>query len=50
MTSDLELLQQYEPILRFTLGELYYPCSVDEYVKRCSLWRRTAAGVPELVK
>ena len=36
--SDLELLRQYEPILRFTQGELFFPRAVDEYVRACSLW------------
>jgi hypothetical protein len=35
--NDLELLRAYEPILRFTHGELFFPCSVAGYVERCSL-------------
>ena len=27
--SDLDLLRQYEPILRFTQGELFFPRAVD---------------------
>ncbi len=50
MSSELQLLQQYEPVVRYTLGELYYPCSVNEYVKRSSLWRRTAKGEPMLLE
>ena len=40
MDGDLELLRRYEPVIRFTNGELFFPCVVDEYVKRCSLWIR----------
>ena len=40
--SDLELLRQYEPILRFTQGELFFPRAVDEYVRACSLWELAA--------
>jgi hypothetical protein len=40
--NDLELLRQYEPILRTTHGELFYPCAVDEYIRACSLWELTA--------
>ena len=36
--SDLELLRRFEPILRFTQGELYLPTDVDRYVKSSSLW------------
>lgn len=36
--SDLQLLRQFEPILRFNAGERFFPCPVDAYVARCSLW------------
>ncbi|MBR9991187.1 MAG: hypothetical protein KFH98_15605 [Gemmatimonadetes bacterium] len=38
--TDAELLRRHEPILRFTDGELFFPCPVDEYVRQCSLWTR----------
>ncbi|HSK21207.1 MAG TPA: hypothetical protein VK912_18780 [Longimicrobiales bacterium] len=38
--TDAELLRRHEPILRFTDGELFFPCPVDEYVRKCSLWTR----------
>ncbi|MFN8496237.1 MAG: hypothetical protein U0641_00100 [Anaerolineae bacterium] len=40
--ADYELLRKYEPVLRFTKGELYYPTDVDTYVANTSLW----AAVP----
>jgi hypothetical protein len=36
--SDLELVRKYEPILRLTQGELYFPTDVDRYIEHCSLW------------
>jgi hypothetical protein len=36
--SDLALLRAYEPVLRYTAGELFLPTSVDAYLARCSLW------------
>ncbi len=39
--NPLELLRAYEPVLRFTEGELFFPCAVDGYVERCSLLPRT---------
>jgi hypothetical protein len=39
--NDLEILRQYEPVLRFTEGELFFPCAVEGYVRRSSLLRRT---------
>jgi hypothetical protein len=37
--SDLSLLRRYEPILRYTQGELFLPMSVDVYLYGCGLWR-----------
>jgi hypothetical protein len=31
----------YEPVIRYTAGELFLPTAVDAYVGRASLWRRT---------
>ncbi|MDQ4075943.1 MAG: NPP1 family protein, partial [Chloroflexota bacterium] len=42
--SDLELLRQYEPVIRFTKGEMFFPSAVDEYVACCSLWERDDRG------
>ena len=36
--TDLELLRRYEPIVRYTNGERFFPMSVEAYVRRCSLW------------
>lgn len=36
--TDLELLRKYEPVLRFTKGEIYFPTDIESYVKNCSLW------------
>lgn len=43
LKNDLELLRTYEPILRFTHGELFFPCSVAGYVEECALFE----GKPE---
>ena len=42
--EDLRLLQCYEPVLRFTRGELFLPMAVEDYLEKCSLWRSAAAG------
>ena len=36
--NDLDLLRKFEPVVRFTQGELFFPCAVDGYVQRSSLW------------
>jgi hypothetical protein len=47
--DDLTLLRKYEPVVRFSHGELFFPCAVDEYLNGCSLWRRDPKGNEEQV-
>jgi hypothetical protein len=36
--TDLELLRAFEPVVRFTSGEQFFPMDVKPYVGSCSLW------------
>lgn len=36
--NDLDLLRRYEPVVRYTEGELFFPCAVDGYLARSHLW------------
>ena len=36
--TDLELLRAFEPVVRFTSGEQFFPMDVERYVRSCSLW------------
>ena len=48
--NDLALLRQYEPVVCFTRGEMFFPAAVDAYVRRCSLLLRTGdRAAPPLV-
>ncbi|HUO39406.1 MAG TPA: hypothetical protein VMU34_16890, partial [Mycobacterium sp.] len=38
----VELLRRYEPVIRFTEGELFFPMAVDAYVEQAALWGRAA--------
>ncbi len=38
MTDDLALLRAFEPVIRFTRGEYFYPVSVQRYVQHATLW------------
>lgn len=38
MTTDLELLRRYEPIVRYTHGEFFFPMRVEPYIAECDLW------------
>ncbi len=42
--EDLRLLCRYEPVLRFTRGELFLPMRVENYLDKCSLWRSADPG------
>ena len=42
--EDLRLLRRYEPVLRFTRGELFLPMSVSAYLDRCGLWQAPESG------
>ena len=42
--EDLRLLRRYEPVLRFTRGELFLPMSVSAYLERCGLWQSAESG------
>ena len=48
-SPDLELLQRYEPLIRYTHGEQFFPTEVERYVRACSLWAHDPAGRDELL-
>lgn len=47
--GDLGLLRAYEPVVRYTKGELFFPTAVGGYVAQCSLWAGSPAGDPALI-
>ena len=42
--EDLALLRAYEPVVRFTKGEYFYPVSVHNYAKHAALWTELPDG------
>jgi hypothetical protein len=42
--SQLSLLRAYEPVVRFSKGELFLPTAVSGYVEQCSLWAGVRGG------
>lgn len=36
--TDLDLLRRFEPVIRYTRGEQFFPTDVESYVRACSLW------------
>jgi hypothetical protein len=47
--TDLELLRRYEPIIRYTHGEYFFPMTADDYVAQCDLWGIDAEGERSLL-
>ena len=47
--TELELLEKYEPVLRFAKSERFFPMAVEPYVERCSLFASGPQGVLELL-
>lgn len=43
-TGDLDLLRRFEPVIRYTHGEFFFPMAVDDYVAECDLWAVDPAG------
>jgi len=44
VNDDLELLRRHEPIVRYTLGETFFPMDVTTYMAAASLWERLPDG------
>ncbi|CAN5382945.1 hypothetical protein BH23ACT6_BH23ACT6_24640 [soil metagenome] len=38
ITSDLDLLRTFEPVVRFTRGEFFFPVSAARYAEQAALW------------
>jgi hypothetical protein len=42
--GDVDLLRRYEPIVRYTHGESFFPMTADDYVAECDLWAVDGVG------
>jgi hypothetical protein len=42
--DDLALLRRFEPVIRYTHGEFFFPMDAGPYVAGCDLWTQDAAG------
>jgi hypothetical protein len=47
--NDLELIETYEPILRFAKSERFFPMDVERYLEKCQLFPSGPLGVMEIV-
>jgi len=45
--DDLELLERYEPVLRFAKSERFFPMAVEPYLEKCMLFPSGPAGAAE---
>ena len=48
--NDLELLRRYEPAVRYTKGEMFFPTVVDGYLRICRLWMANAERKTTLLR
>jgi hypothetical protein len=48
--TELELLQMYEPVLRFAKSERFFPMAVEPYLERCALFASGPHGVVEFLQ
>ncbi|MBL8063253.1 MAG: hypothetical protein JNK32_09560 [Anaerolineales bacterium] len=46
--GDLELLEKYEPVLRFSKGERFFPMAVEPFLEKCTLFPSGPKGAAEL--
>lgn len=46
-TADRALLRRFEPIVRYTHGENFFPMAIEPYVSECSLWVLRPGEDPE---
>ena len=46
--TDLELLEKYEPVLRFAKSERFFPMAVEPYLEWCHFFPSGAQGAAEL--
>jgi hypothetical protein len=49
MTDDLELLRAYEPVVRYTEGEHFFPMAAESYVAACDLLGATTGMRAEVL-
>ncbi|HEX6383664.1 MAG TPA: hypothetical protein VF177_03240 [Anaerolineae bacterium] len=49
INSDRALLRRFEPIIRYTRGEQFFPMDVERYVRACSLWVHRPNQLPLLL-
>jgi len=45
--QQCDLLQRYEPIIRFTHGEEFFPMDAEAYIRACSLWIKRPGEPPQ---
>jgi uncharacterized protein (UPF0335 family) len=44
--TDRALLRRFEPVIRYTRGEQFFPMDVEPYVQACSLWMQRPGEDP----
>ena len=45
--TDLDLLEKYEPVLRFAKSERFFPMAIEPYLEACSIFPSGPFGIAE---
>jgi hypothetical protein len=48
-SPDMAALRRFEPVIRYTRGERFFPIDVDRYVSQCSFWVQRPDVPPSLL-
>jgi hypothetical protein len=48
--NDLEILEAYEPVLRFAKSERFFPMDAERYLEHCQIFPSGPQGVVEIVQ
>jgi hypothetical protein len=48
-SSEMALLRRFEPVVRYTRGERFFPMDIERYIEQCSLWVQRPREQAELV-
>ena len=47
--SNYDLLRTFEPVVHYTKGEQFFPTSIENYIRECSLWEHHRDGSDEVL-
>lgn len=49
LPTHVAMLRRFEPVIRYTKGERFFPFDVERYIQQCSLWVQRPRELPHLL-